>query len=105
MTAFAAMIATMFRDRNMTVAASYTPPAGGVSVDLRIILRMPDEVGEFGSSQIKVTSRIADMRVADVPSPEKGGRITVGTEVYRISAAPRADQERLVWQLELEPTA
>lgn len=105
MTAFAAMIAAMFRDMNMTVAASYTPPGGGAGASLRIILRMSDDIGEFGSSRVKVTSRLADVRVADLANPEKGGTLLVGTENYRISAAPMADRERLVWRLELEATA
>jgi hypothetical protein len=105
MTAFAAAVAAMFRDPNMAVAASYTATTGGAAVPVRLIRRNPDIREDFGASRIQTTSHLADVQAAELPNPEQGGRITIGSEIYRISAPPQADRERLIWSLELVATA
>jgi len=108
MTAFAAAVAALFRDPNLSAAATYqatpdgTPPLPA-PVAVRVMTRRPDVVEAFGAGRVWTETVTVDLPVAAVASPQPGDRITIAGVSYRIQGEPQRDRERLVWSLDLRP--
>lgn len=103
MTAFATALAAIFADPNLARAATYKPAAGG-EIACRVILQEPDEVWEGAGTGLSVHTRIADVRVSEVATAAKGDTLTIDGTDYTVAAPPRkADDDRLMWRLELVP--
>jgi hypothetical protein len=105
MTAFSAAMDRIFNNPNMAADATWVPAAGGDSQFCRVIRRMADDGVSFGLSAARVPAMLADVRVSEIARPVKGDVIEIGDERFRVSAAPSRDLDRLIWTLELEPTA
>lgn len=103
MTAFATAMAVLFADRNMAVDAVLTPGGTGTPLSLRAMRRRPDEVEDWGRSQIQSPTAVLDIRVADAPDLARGDRIDIGGDALRVRSLPRRDREGLVWTVEMEP--
>ncbi len=103
-TAFAAAaIDALFADPNLANDATYR--AGGVDpgIPVRVILRRPDRVGEFGKTRIVTETLLIDIRVSEVATPAHGDTIELDGTVYVIQGEPIRDGERLVWTIEARP--
>ena len=100
MNAFDAATALMFRDANVSVAASYR--AGGVApgVAVRVIRRAPDLTDTFGERRIVTATTLIDVRVTDVAEPVAGDTFVIGSEVLRVQGKPVRDSLRLTWTCE-----
>jgi hypothetical protein len=48
---------------------------------------------------------VADVRVSEIAAPRVNDRFQIGSENYRVQAAPERDRDRLVWSMELVPVA
>lgn len=101
MSAFAAMLDTLFADPNMAVDALYTPPDGSPAVPCRAQLRQPDLDWRGGDASIGTPSRVAEVRVSEIPVMEEEGGLSIGGQAYTIQKASRPDRARLLWRLEL----
>lgn len=102
MSAFAAVVDALFMDPHMATDATYTPD-GGTPLPVRVVLRRPDAVTEFGGAQVWSETTRVDLRVAEVASPRPGDGIVIGGEAFVIQAEPVRDRERLVWTVDLRP--
>jgi hypothetical protein len=105
MTAFAAATALLFRDPNLSVAASFSAGGTAPAIAVRVIRRRPDEVASFGASRAAVPSLVIDARVADLPVVARGDVFTILGDDWKVAAAPLRDREQLVWRVELNPVA
>ncbi len=105
MTAFDAATALMFRDPNISVAASYLPLGVGPGTALRVIRKAPDLMESFGDSRIVSKTTMIDVRVADVATPKSGDVFQIGSENLRVQGVPVRDVLQLVWTCEAVPTA
>jgi hypothetical protein len=103
MTAFAAAIEALFADPNLGIDAVYRMGGANPGVPVRVILRRPDWVGEFGATRIIAETLIIDVRVSEVAAPADGDTIEVDGTIYVIQGTPIRDAERLVWTIEARP--
>jgi hypothetical protein len=103
MTAFAAVIGTLFGDPNISVEIWHRDIEGRFT-RARGILRRPDEITDFGSARLLSDTTRIDVQVTDIPDPRPQEQILIGDETFLIQGEPRRDRERLVWTLELAPT-
>ncbi|MCL7465538.1 hypothetical protein [Phaeovulum sp. NW3] len=104
MTAFAAALAQLFADPNLSVEFWHRDVAGQF-VPARGILRRPDELTEFGAARLISEITRIDVPVSVLPAPRPGEEIVIGEETFLIQGEPRRDRERLVWTLELVPVS
>ena len=80
--------------------ATFTPK-GGSAVSVRVVLRRPDRVFEFGETRLHAATTLLDIRVADAPSLAKGDGFQFDGVSYVVQGEPRRDAERLIWTAEL----
>lgn len=102
MTAFASASAVLFADPHLSTAAVWTPE-GGDPVALRLMLRRPDQVQEWGEARIVTGTVRADIRTADAPTLAHGDAIAVGATAYIVNGEPTRDPLQLVWSATLVP--
>ena len=102
MSAFAAAVDTLFADASIATDATYTPD-GGSAAPVRVVLRRPDAVTEFGGAQVWSETTRVDLRVSEMANPRPGDGITIGGETFVIQGEPTRDRERLVWTVDLRP--
>lgn len=103
MTAFAAMHAALFGDRNMGVDASYEPGAGGAAIPCRAILRQPTDVLGFSGTPIAADTMIVEIRKAELPVAAAGDVVVIGPRRVVVQGTPRIDDLGLVWTLDTYP--
>ncbi len=103
MTAFAAAIDALFADPNLGLDAVYRAGGADPAVTVRVILRRPDRVGEFGETRIVTETLLIDVRVSEAAAPTEGDTFDVGGVLYVIQGAPIRDAARLVWTVEARP--
>jgi hypothetical protein len=100
MSAFAAAIDALFFDPHLALDAVYRAGGTGSGAPVRIIVRRPDGVGEFGETRIVAGTVMIDVRVSEVAAPQAGDSIEVEGTVYVIQGEPIRDAERLVCTIE-----
>ncbi len=102
MTAFAEALDALFADANLGRDVVYTAD-GGAPVQVRAILRRPDDITGFGEARLWSETTRLDLRIAEVPAPRPGDRIEIDGEAFLIQGEPVRDPERLVWTVDLRP--
>ena len=102
MTAFAAVVDTLFADPNIGREAIYTSD-GGAPVLVRAVARRADVVSDFGDARLWSETTRIDLRVIEVAHPRRGDRIEIDAGAYLIQGEPVRDRERLVWTVDLRP--
>ncbi len=94
-------------------AAAVYQPIEGPPRDIRVIRSAPDRMTRFGDGQIINASTSIEVRVADVPRPQRGDAIVIGArlvdgvivggEAFELFGDPVLDLERLSWACGAEP--
>lgn len=100
MTIFGAAITAIFSDPNMSEAAEYRSGGADPSTIVRVIKTAPDTVQEFNAGRFVRETIFLDVRVSEVPTPEKGDTFTIGSALFEVLGEPARDTERLVWKIE-----
>jgi len=100
MSAVAAALDTLFADPNMAKDAIFTP-SNGITVPVRIVLRRPDRVSDFGETRLHSETTVIDIRVADAPALASGDAFEIEGESYVVQGEPLRDAERLIWTAEV----
>ena len=100
MTAFAAAISAIFRDRNMAQDALYRAGGSGEPIPVRVIKRAPDRFASFGEGRFVAEAVLIDVQITDVAQLERGDTIEIGSEVFEVRSDPVRDSERMVWAAE-----
>ena len=103
MTAFAAAIDVLFADLNLGIDAVYRAGGADPGMPVRVILRRPDRISEFGETRIVAGTVVVDVRVSEVATPAESDTIEADGIVYVIQGEPIRDAERLVWTVETRP--
>jgi hypothetical protein len=103
MTAFAAAIEALFADPNLAGDAIYRAGGADPGVPVRIVVRRPDRVSEFGETRIVAETTAFDVRVSDIAALAEGDTIEADGTVYIMQGEPIRDAERLVWTVEARP--
>lgn len=102
MSAIAAAFETLFADPNMARDATFVP-SGGSAVPVRVVLRRPDRVFEFGETRLLAATTVIEVRTAEVPALAEGDGFEVGGEMFVVQGEPVRDGERLIWTAEAVP--
>ncbi len=102
-TVFTTTIDALFADPNLGRDGLYRAGGADPGIPVRVILRRPDRVGEFGETRIVTETLLIDIRVSEVATPADGDTIEVDGTVYVIQGEPIRDAERLVWTIEARP--
>jgi hypothetical protein len=95
---FSAMIDGCFRTFGQD--ATYQPVGGG-TLAVRIIMGQAAEVSGLFDAGIVAPAHVADVRIAEVLSPQTGDLLIVDGSTY-IVRQMHQDVERLVWRLDLD---
>jgi len=95
-------------------AAAVYRPIVGAPRDIRVIRSAPDRTSRFGDGQIINASTSLEIRVSDVPSPQRGDAVVIGAtlvdgvivggEAFELFGDPALDLERLSWACGAEPS-
>lgn len=100
MSAFSAAVDVLFRDPHLSRAAQWRAGGSGPAVDVRVIMRAPDDVVSWRSTRARVETVFIDVRVSEVAALAKGDTFTIDGSTFVVSGAPERDSERLVWKAE-----
>ena len=84
MNAFAQALAALHADPNLGEDALYLPPGNSVPAPCRVLRRRPDPVLDLGQHHIRQPGWVFEIQVAEVPSPQKGGQLQLGTVMREI---------------------
>jgi hypothetical protein len=103
MSVFAAAVDALFADPNLGAAAVFRAGAADPGMPVRLIVRQPDRIGNFGETRIAAATLVIDVRVSEVAAPAEGDTIEMSGTVYVIQGEPIRDAERLVWTIEARP--
>jgi len=85
------LIADVFGDD-----ATYTP-LSGAPVSCRVVLLRPDVQVEFTGYHGVIEAQKIRVRQAEVASPEKGDKFTVGLKEYTVTGSPMQDACAGIW--------
>lgn len=97
MSVFSAAVDMIFTDQNMAADALWQ------GVPVRVMRRAPDGIRDFGGGRVTSATTLVDVRVSEVPSPEKGDLVSIGDEHFIVQGTPQRDTERLIWACDLRP--
>ena len=104
MTALAAAVAALFRDRNVGVDALYRVGGADPGVLVRVIRVAPDRVTAFGEGRFVTGTMTLDVRIADAPGLAAGDTFEIEGRLHEVRGEPVRDAERLVWAAEVRET-
>jgi hypothetical protein len=105
MNAFAAALAVLHADPNLSTAAEYQPAAGGAWTPVGIVLSRPQDVVS-GFGQARAVAASASVLAADWPAPARGDRLRLASpaRAWKIEAV-EPDPLGLSWRLSLAVAA
>lgn len=103
MSAFSAVVDTIFADPNMAADAVRRDQGVAPAVVCRVIRKSPDQLTDFGGARLRSETTVVDVRVSDWADPREGDWLTIGAERFIVQGRPARDRERLVWTLNLRP--
>ncbi len=103
MSVFEVAIDALFADPNMTVVGFYRPGGTDPALEVRVLRRQPDRVGEFGATRLRSETNVFELRTSEVADPREGDTLDVGGVRYVVQGEPMRDTERLVWTIEARP--
>jgi hypothetical protein len=101
MTAFAAAVDA--RRSQLARDALYRAGGADPGIAVRVIVRRPDRIGDFGETRIASETATFDVRTAEVVEPAEGDTLEIDGVTYVIQGAPVRDAEWLIWTIEARP--
>ena len=96
-------LAALFANPVMGKAATWFPGGAGAGHSLRLILRSPDAITEFGAARVWSETVVVDIRVSEVQSLATGDKIDIDGVPHTVQGEPVRDREHLIWTVELVP--
>ena len=100
MNAFAAGINAIFLDPHVARDGVHRAGGNGAGTLVRVILRAPDRVANWGDGRYVTDTVFIDVRVAEVPALEAGDTFEIAGEIFEVRSDPVRDRERLCWAAE-----
>jgi len=82
--------------------ATYTP-SGGDPVAIKVMPIRPDEIVEFGETEVIAETAIFEVRVSEVAHPQEGESIVFDGNPYEINGKPTRNERRRLWRIETVP--
>jgi hypothetical protein len=103
MTAFAAAIDALFADPNLARGAVYWAGGADPGIAVRVIVRRPDRIGDFGETRIASETATFDVRTVEIAGLAAGDTLEIDGITYVVQGTPVRDAERLIWTIEARP--
>jgi hypothetical protein len=103
--AFAAAIDALFADPNLAAEALCRAGGADPGIPVRVIVRRPDRIGDFGETRIASETETFDVRTSEIAKPVEGDTLEIDGIRYVIQGEPLRDSERLIWTIEARPRA
>lgn len=100
---FAEALNDLFNDPNLGTDALWRAGAADPGIPVRVIVRQPDRIAEFGDTRIAAATTVLEVRVAEAPTFAEGDTLEVEGAVYIVQGEPVRDASRLVWTAEVRP--
>jgi hypothetical protein len=100
MTVFAAAMDTLFADPNLARDALYRAGGADLGIAVRLIVRRPDRIGDFGETRIASETATFDVRTSEIAEPAEGDTVEIDGVTHVIQDTPMRDAEQLVWTIE-----
>ena len=100
---FAQALNDLFTDSNLGTNAIWRPGGIDPGTPVRVIVRRPDRIGEFGETRIVAGSTVFEIRIAEAPTLAEGDTIEVDGEFHVVQGEPMRDAVCLVWTAEARP--
>jgi hypothetical protein len=100
---FSAALDDLFADPNLARDALWRAGGADPAVPMRVIVRRPDRIGEFGETRIVAGSTVFEIRIAEAPTLAEGDTIEVDGELHVVQGEPMRDAVCLVWTAEARP--
>lgn len=103
MNAFAAAVDALFGDSNLARDAIWRAGGSGDGTPVRVVLRTPDQVTNFGAGRFVTPGRMLDVRTAEVLVLGPDDTFEIGAETFTVQGEPLRDAEGLIWSAEVRP--
>jgi hypothetical protein len=103
MSAFADAVDALFADPNLGTDAVWRAGGADPGMPVRVIVRQPDRIGNFGETRIATATLVIDVRVSEIAAPAEGDTIEMNGTIFVIQGKPIRDAERLIWTIEARP--
>jgi hypothetical protein len=103
MSIFAEALDDLFADPHLARDATWREGGTGPPAAVRIVLRQPDRIGDFGETRLLADTTVVELRTLEVPVLAAGDTIEIDGDLSRVQGEPVRDSERLVWTAELRP--
>ena len=100
MSVFTDAVDALFADPNLCTDAIWRTGGADPGMPVRVIVRQPDRIGNFGETRIATATLVIDVRVSEIGAPAEGDTIEMNGTIYVIQGEPIRDAERLIWTLE-----
>lgn len=85
------------------IDAVYSPQSGD-PLNIRVVSKQKDQSIAFDMTRVSVSSRIFEVRIAELASPQDGDSLVVNGVTYLVQGEPQSlDIDRLVWTLDTRP--
>lgn len=101
MTVFSAAIDDLFADPSIARDAFWRVGGTGIPASVRVVLRRPDRVSDFGETRLHLETTVVDIRVTDAPMLANGDVFEIDGETFLVQGEPLRDAERLIWTAEV----
>jgi hypothetical protein len=100
MTVFAATTDVLFSDPNLADTAVYRAGGADPGIAVRLIVRRPDRIGDFGETRIASETMTFDVRTSEIAKPAEADTVEIDGVTYIVQGTPVRDAERLIWTIE-----
>ena len=98
--AFSSAIDVLFANPNLAGDAVYRAGGADTGIAVRLIVRRPDRIGDFGDTRIASETATFDVRTSEIAEPAEGDTLDVDGVTYVVQGTPVRDAERLIWTIE-----
>ena len=103
MSAFKAATDVLFADPHLARDAVYRSAGAGDGVPVRVMLRGPDRIENFGETRIASSTTMLDLRSSEVAEPAAGDTLALDGSTIVVQGTPLLDAEGLVYTLDTRP--
>ena len=103
MSVFAAAMGRLFTHPDFGTAALWISATTSEERPIRVLIRAPDRVSDFGAGRFVSDTTMVEVRVGDLAAPRQGDVIVIGADSHVIQGEPLRDRDRSIWTLDLRP--
>jgi hypothetical protein len=101
---FAEALNDLFNDPNLGTDAVWRASGVGAGIPVRVIVRQPDRIAEFGATRVAAATTVLEIRTSEAPTLAEGDTLEFESADYVVQGEPMRDSAHLVWVAEVRPS-